>query len=343
MKRHLNTLYVTTQDSWLSKDGENIVLKVDGKAIGRLPIHTLSSIVCFGRVSCSQFLMDFCASNGVTICWLTEAGRFMASVKGRTSGNVLLRVEQYRQSTDEQLALHWAKAFITGKIFNCRIVLQRALRDHPSIDEDGSINQALALLKRSLNNIPNASSLDELRGIEGDAAGVYFGVFGKLLTDQVESISFSGRNRRPPLDPVNCLLSFFYTLLANDIEGALESVGLDPQVGYLHRLRPGRSSLALDLEEEFRPVIADRLVLNLLNRGQLKREDFDFSKSGAVLLKENARTVALKAYHQKKQEEVIHPFLNEKISTGLLWHMQARLLARGLRGELKEYPPYIIR
>lgn len=267
----------------------------------------------------------------------------MATVHGPTTGNVLLRREQYRQSDDDVAVLHWSKAFITGKIYNCRTVLLRALRDHPELNADGKMGAAVESLKHLLGRLPGARSADEVRGLEGEAAGIYFGVFGKLLTNPESGFEFDGRNRRPPLDPINCLLSFFYSLLTNDIRGALESVGLDPQVGFLHRLRPGRASLALDLIEEFRPVIADRLTLNLLNRGQLKREDFIYSDSGAVLLTDDARKTVLKAYHQKKQEEVLHPFLNEKMSTGMLWHIQARLLARGIRGDIKDYPPFVIR
>ena len=343
MKRHLNTLFVTTQDAWLSKDGECVRLQLEGRELGKIPIHTLGALVCFGRVSCSPFLLDHCAKNGVTVTWLTEHGRFMAAMQGPTSGNVLLRREQYRQSDDPDKAPALARAFITGKIANCRTVLQRTLREHPEDHTDGALSRACDVLAQCLRRLPKTDTLDELRGIEGEAAGAYFAVFGRLLAPAVQDIRFTGRNRRPPLDEVNCLLSFFYALLVNDVRGALEAVGLDPQVGFLHRLRPGRPSLALDLMEEFRPILADRLTLSLFNRGQLKAKDFERTESGAVLLKESARKEALIAWQERKRAEVLHPFLQERMTTGLLWHMQARLLARCIRGELDAYPPYVVR
>ena len=343
MKRHLNTLFVTTQDAWLSKDGECVRLQLEGRELGKIPIHTLGALVCFGRVSCSPFLLDHCAKNGVTVTWLTEHGRFMAAMQGPTSGNVLLRREQYRQSDDPDKAPALARACISGKIANCRTVLQRALREHPEDHADGALSRACDVLAQCLRHLPRADTLDELRGIEGEAAGAYFAVFGRLLAPSVQDIRFTGRNRRPPLDEVNCLLSFFYALLVGDVRGALEAVGLDPQVGFLHRLRPGRPSLALDLMEEFRPILADRLALSLFNRGQLKAKDFERTESGAVLLKESARKEALIAWQERKRAEVLHPFLQERMTTGLLWHMQARLLARCIRGELDAYPPYVVR
>lgn len=343
MPRLLNTLYVTTQDSLLAKEGEDVVLRLSGKTVGQIPIHALCSIVCFGRVTCTPFILDHCARNGVTICWLTEEGRFIASMRGPTSGNVLLRKEQYNQEESDETSLHWSKNFITGKIYNCRAVLLRSLRDHPDIDHEGKIAKACQTLQQCLKRIPEISSLDLLRGIEGDAAKSYFEVFNLLLRNKDTSIQFKGRSKRPPLDPVNCLLSFFYTLLVNDIRGALESVGLDPQAGFLHQIRPGRASLALDLMEEFRPVIADRLTLSLLNLKQLALKDFKFTESGAVLLTDKARKKALLAYHRKKEETVIHPFLKEKMPVGLLWHIQAQLFAKCIRGELEEYPPYVMR
>ncbi len=343
MKRHLNTLFVTTQGAWLSKDGECIVLSLEGRQLGRIPIHTLGALVCFGRVICSPFLLDHCAQNGVTVSWLTEHGRFMATLQGPTTGNVLLRREQYRLADDEAAAAALARAFITGKIANCRTVLQRSLRDRPQDHGDGSLSQACEALGRCLRRLAGTESLDALRGVEGEAATIYFGVFDRLLSPQVQGIRFTGRTRRPPQDEVNCLLSFFYALLVNDLRGALEGVGLDPQMGFLHRLRPGRPSLALDMMEEFRPVLADRLALTLLNRGQLRARDFEHTASGAVLLREKARKEALVAYQERKRDEVLHPFLNERMTLGLLWHMQARLLARCIRGELDAYPPYVIR
>ncbi len=343
MKRHLNTLFVTTQDAWLSKDGECIALSVDHQIKGKIPIHTLGGLICFGRVGCSPFLLDHCAQHGVTVSWFTEQGRFMASMHGPTTGNVLLRCEQYRQAEDACRSALLARAFVTGKIANCRTVLQRTLREHPEEHADSALALACERLGRCLRRLPNLTELETLRGVEGEAANIYFGVFDRLIAPTATGIHFGGRSRRPPLDEMNCLLSFLYTLLVHDVRSALEGVGLDPQVGFLHRLRPGRPSLALDVMEEFRPVLVDRLALTLCNRGQLKARDFERTASGAVLLTEKARKDVLAAWQRRKQAEVLHPFLEERMTTGLLWHMQARLLARCIRGELDAYPPYAIR
>lgn len=343
MKRHLNTLFVTTQNTWLSKDGECISLRAEGRELGKVPIHTIGSLVCFGQVSCSSFLLGHCAQNGVAVSWLTENGRFMAAMHGPTTGNVLLRREQYRKADSAEAALSLARAFITGKIVNCRTVLRRAAREHPQEHADGALNRTCESLTSCLRRLPEARSLDEVRGLEGEAAGMYFSVFSRLISSRAKGIRFTGRSRRPPLDEVNCLLSFLYTLLAADLRGAVESVGLDSAVGFLHRDRPGRPSLALDMMEEFRPVLADRLALTLVNRNQIRAADFEQSASGAVLLKEKARKEVLVAYQERKREEMLHPFLNERMTTGLLWHMQARLLARHIRGELDAYPPFVVR
>ncbi|MFZ2148810.1 MAG: type I-C CRISPR-associated endonuclease Cas1c, partial [Sedimentisphaerales bacterium] len=260
MKKHLNTLFVTTQGAYLSKEGETVVVKVDGEIRLRVPVHTISGIVCFGNVSCSPFLMGFCAENDVAISYLTEHGRFLAKVQGPVSGNVLLRREQYRKADDPKFSAEVTKFLLTGKITNCRTVLQRALRDHANkIDEQG-VRNAVARLNHLIESLDQQQTLDVLRGIEGDAAHIYFNVFDHLIVAQKEAFHFDERNRRPPLDNVNCLLSFIYTLVMHDVRSALESVGLDPAVGFLHRDRPGRPGLALDLMEEFRPYIADRLA-----------------------------------------------------------------------------------
>lgn len=343
MKRHLNTLFVTTQNTWLSKDGECVSLRAEGRELGKVPIHTIGSLVCFGQVSCSSFLLGHCAQNGVAVSWLTENGRFMAAMHGPTTGNVLLRREQYRKTDNVEGALPLARAFITGKIVNCRTVLRRAAREHPEEHADGGLARICESLTSCLQRLPQARSLDEIRGLEGEAAGMYFSVFNRLISPRAKGIRFTGRSRRPPLDEINCLLSFLYTLLAADLRGAIESVGLDPAVGFLHRDRPGRPSLALDMMEEFRPVLADRLALTLVNRGQIRAKDFEQTASGAVLLKEKARKEVLVAYQERKREEILHPFLNERMTTGLLWHIQARLLARHIRGEMDAYPPFVIR
>jgi len=341
MKKHLNTLFVTTQGAYLSKEGETVVVKADGEVRLRVPVHTIAGIVCFGNVSCSPFLMGFCAEKDVAISFLTEHGRFLAKVQGPVSGNVLLRREQYRKADDPKFSAEMTKFILTGKITNCRTVLQRALRDHASKIDEGELRSAVMRLNHLIELSSQEQSLDVLRGIEGDAAHIYFNVFDHLIVAQKEPFHFDERNRRPPLDNVNCLLSFIYTLLMHDVRSALESVGLDPAVGFLHRDRPGRPGLALDLMEEFRPYIADRLTLSLINLQQVQEKGFKKTDSGAVLMNDDARKTVLVAYQERKQEEITHPFLNEKVTIGILFHVQAMLMARYLRGDLDGYPPFI--
>jgi CRISPR-associated protein Cas1 len=341
MKKHLNTLFVTTQGAYLAKEGETVVVKVEKEIRLRIPVHTIGGIVCFGNVSCSPFLMGFCAENGVGISFLSERGRFLARVQGPVSGNVLLRREQYRRADDPCASADVARTILTGKIANSRTVLQRALRDHADKMAADEVSYAVKRLGNHLDLLNQVQTLDALRGCEGDAAHCYFSVFDHLIISQKESFSFQERNRRPPLDNVNCLLSFLYTLLVHDIRSALESVGLDPAVGFLHRDRPGRPSLALDLMEEFRPFLADRLVLSLINLRQVQEKGFDKSDSGAVLMNDETRKKVLVAYQERKQEEIVHPFLDEKVTIGLLFHTQALLLARYLRGDIDGYPPFI--
>jgi CRISPR-associated protein Cas1 len=343
MKKHLNTLFVTTQGAYLAKEGETIVVKVEREIRLRLPVHTIGGIVCFGNVSCSPFLMGFCAENGVGISFLTEHGRFLARVQGPVAGNVLLRREQYRRADDPQTSADVARAVLTGKIANSRTVLQRALRDHADKMAADQVSFAAKRLSNYLDLLNQDKPLDILRGFEGDAAHIYFSVFDHLIVVQKEAFSFQERNRRPPLDNVNALLSFIYTLLVHDIRSALETVGLDPAVGFLHRDRPGRPSLALDLMEEFRPFLADRLALSLINRQQVQGKGFQKSDSGAVLMADETRKTLLVAYQERKQEEILHPFLDEKVTIGLLFHTQALLMARYLRGDLDGYPPFIWR
>ena len=341
MKKHLNTLFVTTQGAYLSKEGETVVVKVEKEIRLRIPVHTIGGIVCFGNVSCSPFLMGFCAGNGVGISFLTENGRFLARVQGPVSGNVLLRREQYRRADDPKCSADVAKAVLTGKIANSRTVLQRALRDHGSKLDEHTLRQTVTTLNRCLETLEQVSALDSVRGVEGDAAHCYFSVFDHLIVSQKEAFSFQERNRRPPLDNVNCLLSFLYTLLVHDTRSALESVGLDPAVGFLHRDRPGRPGLALDLMEEFRPFLADRLTLSLINLRQVQDKGFNKMDTGAVLMTDETRKKVLVAYQERKQEELFHPFLDEKVTIGILFHTQALLLARYLRGDLDGYPPFI--
>lgn len=343
MKRHLNTLYVTTQGAYLAKEGETVVVKVDGDIRLRIPVHTIGGVVCFGNVSCSPFLMGFCAENNVALSFLTEHGRFLARVQGPVSGNVLLRREQYRKADDPSFSALVARSVLTGKIANCRTVLQRALRDHGPRIAEQEVRHAVLRLDHCLDLLEKEESLDIIRGIEGDSAHIYFGVFDHLITAQKPSFIFEERNRRPPLDKVNCLLSFIYTLVMHDVRSALEAVGLDPGVGFLHRDRPGRSGLALDLMEEFRPFIADRLVLSLINLQQVQAKGFKAMESGAVIMDDDTRKAVLVAYQERKQEELTHPFLDEKVKIGILFHVQALLMARFLRGDLDGYPPFIWR
>lgn len=341
MKKHLNTLFVTTQGAYLAKEGETVVVKVDGEVRLQLPVHTIGGIICFGQVSCSPYLMGFCAEKGVAISFLSEHGRFLARVQGPVSGNVLLRREQYRWADDPARSAAMARSFLLAKIANSRTVLQRALRDHADKLAGHELRRVVALLGRSIQLAMEEGSLDALRGIEGESAHAYFSVFDNLILVQKDDFHFEERNRRPPLDPVNCLLSFIYTLLTHDARSALESVGLDPAVGFLHRDRPGRPGLALDLIEEFRPFLADRLTLSLINLKQVQRKGFQAMESGAVLMDDDTRKAVLVAYQERKREEMVHPFLEERVTVGLLMHMQALLMARHLRGNLDGYPPFI--
>jgi len=343
MRKHLNTLFVTSQGAYLSKEGETVLVKVGNEARLRVPIHTLGGIVCFGNVLCSPFLLGFCAQNDVAVSFLTEHGRFLACVQGPVSGNVLLRREQYRRADDPQATTEVIKSILTGKLANCRTVLQRALRDHADKVDTQSLAEVSSRITNHLERLPRESSADVLRGIEGDTAHMYFTVFNHLITSQKEDFIFQERSRRPPLDNVNCLLSFAYTLILHDVRSALETVGLDPAVGFLHRDRPGRPGLALDLMEEFRPFLADRLVLSLINLRKVQKKGFTKMDSGAVFMDDDTRKEVLVTYQNRKQEEINHPFLGEKVSIGILFHIQAMLFARYLRGDIDGYPPFIWR
>ena len=341
MKQLLNTLYVTTQGAYLAKEGETVAVRVEQEVKLRVPIHTLGAIVCFGQVSCSPFLMGLCGERGVALAFLTENGRFLARVYGPVSGNVLLRREQYRKADSEAGAATMARAVVLAKVANCRTVLQRALREKPEGGGSAALEQAVRRLGRLAEDVFKASTVDTVRGHEGDAARVYFSVFDELISTSKDDFFFTGRSRRPPLDNVNALLSFVYTLLTHDLGAALEAVGLDPAVGFLHRDRPGRPSLALDLMEELRPVIADRLVLSLINRRQVRAEGFRKTESGGVVMDDATRKEVLVAYQTKKREEIQHPFLGEKVEFGLLPHTQAMLLARFVRGDIDGYPGFL--
>lgn len=344
MRRLLNTLYVTSEGGWLRKDGENVVLDVESAERARLPLHMLDGILCFGHVAMSPKLMGYCARLGITISFLEPHGRFLARVEGAVSGNVLLRREQYRRSADADACASVVRHVLIGKVHNQRAVIRRAVRDHGA-DHDAETAQQLADAQRNLGHIIDRlwreSDVDALRGLEGDAARRYFAVFGRLVRSPETEFAFAGRNRRPPRDRVNALLSFLYTLVTHDCRSALETTGLDPAVGFLHRDRPGRPSLALDLAEEFRPILADRIALSLINRKQLSARDFIDSESGAVLLKDDARKLVLTTYQERKRESLNHTFVGEGAEIGLFPWLQAQLLARHLRGDLDAYPPFL--
>ncbi|MDR3792284.1 MAG: type I-C CRISPR-associated endonuclease Cas1c [Terracidiphilus sp.] len=339
MRKLLNTLYVATQGTYLAKDGETLQVRYEHEIRLQLPIHTLEGIVCFGQVSVSPPLMGFCADKGVGLSFLTEHGRFLARVQGPVSGNVLLRRAQYRQADDLAAAHRMAQSILLAKIANSRTALLRAARERPS----ESFDAAAAQLAHALRQVEHVVDLDALRGVEGDAARAYFSVFNELIVAQNEDFVFHERSRRPPLDAVNALLSFVYVLLAHDVASALETVGLDPAVGFLHRDRPGRQGLALDLIEELRPLLADRLVLSLINRKQISAAGFARSETGGVRMDDASRKEILVAWQKRKQEEFLHPFLEERIPFGLLPYAQALLMARTLRGDLDAYPPFFWR
>ncbi len=341
MKRLLNTLYVTTQGSYLHHEGEAVVVRVAKQVKAKLPILTLQSIVCFGRVACSPPLLGLCGKRRVQVSFLDRRGRFLARVQGPVSGNVLLRREQYRWADDLGKSAHLARAMVGAKIANGRTVLLRSGRDRPE-EESPRVAAAVSQMGDSLRRLRDPQvDLDTTRGIEGEAARAYFGVFDELVLVEKEAFAFRERNRRPPLDRMNALLSFLYTLLAQDVASALEGVGLDPAVGFLHRDRPGRPGLALDLMEEFRPFLADRVALTLVNLQQIRPRGFKITETGAVRMDDETRKAVLVAYQKRKQEVIQHPFLEEKVEIGLLPHVQAMLLARHLRGDLDDYPPFL--
>lgn len=343
MSTYMNTLYITTQGAYLSREGETILVRIENETKLRIPIHTLSSIVAFGQVMCSPPLLAFCCERGVTVTFLSEYGRFLARVEGPTSGNVMLRREQYRRSDDPKHSAAIAYVIVAAKIANARSVLQRAIRDHSDQPNVAKIQGAVEHLSRVLASMNPRLPLDSIRGMEGDSARVYFEVFDHLIISQKTEFSFQGRSRRPPLDNVNTLLSFLYTLLLSDIRGAVESVGLDPQVGSLHRDRPGRPSLALDLMEEHRAWLADRLALSLINRQQIRGQGFKKGETGGIVMNDDTRKQVLVAWQERKAETITHPFLNEKMTIAMTIQIQARLYSRFLRGDLDGYPPFLWR
>jgi CRISP-associated protein Cas1 len=342
VKKHLNTLYITSDNAYISKERETFVVEVDNQKVFQAPVHSIENIVCFGYKILTPALMEYCAENNVGISYLSNEGRFLARVYGAQKGNVLLRKAQYALSDNEVESLRLARPMVAAKVANFRTLLQRHARNHP-VDCGAGVASAAARLGGRLADIQKSESLDELRGYEGECANVYFGVFSMLITTQRDDFSFTVRSRRPPLDPVNALLSFLYAILANDVRSALETTGLDPQVGFLHQLRSGRPSLALDLMEEFRAFMGDRVVLNLVNLKQVCRKDFAVRETGEVRMSDDARRVVLTAYQKRKQEEITHPFIAEKMTIGMLPHVQAQLLARTIRGDIPDYPPFYMK
>lgn len=340
MKHLANVLYVTTPESFLSLDGETIVIKKEEHTSTRLPLHNLENIVCFNFQGVSPALMGACAERNIGLCFLTPYGRFLARISGKVKGNVLLRKKQYDVSEKGEQSVPIAASFLLGKIYNSRKVIERTLRDHAMLVDVEALSKASAFLKQTLGVLSQCNTVAELMAFEGSAAKIYFGVFGQLILQQSEDFYFEERTRRPPLDNMNSLLSFLYTLLTNEAASALEAVGLDPYVGFLHADRPGRPSLALDLIEELRPVFADRLALSLVNRRQVTGKGFTQKESGGILMDDDTRKTVLTAWQDRKKEEIIHPYLKERIPFGLIPHIQALLLARHLRGDLDAYPPF---
>jgi CRISPR-associated protein Cas1 len=343
MRKLLNTLYVSSQGAYVHREGETIVVEKEKQKVLQLPVHTLGGLVCFGNVLCSPAVLGLCAERDMAVSFLTEHGRFLAAVRGPVSGNVLLRRRQYRMADEEEATRMIAAHLVSGKLANCRVVVNRTIRDHGGKVDAAELRGASDSIGRILDRLPEARTAEEVRGCEGQAAAEYFRVFNHLIVDQKEDFVFTGRNRRPPLDEVNALLSFVYTLLAHDVRSALETVGLDPAVGFLHRDRPGRPGLALDIMEEFRPVIADRLALSLINRRQVAGRGFKKAAGGAVVMDETTRKTVLAEYQNRKQDEVYHPYIEETVAVGLLFFIQANLMARYIRGDIDGYPPFFWR
>jgi len=341
VKTHLNTLFITTEGSYLSKDGEAVAVKIEKETKLRIPLHNLDGIMCFGRIGMSPQLMGACAETNVSISFLTEHGRFRAAVVGFSPGNVLLRRQQYRLSDDPIACGSISQAVVAGKLANCRSVLLRAARDSTDPDRSARLQTVASRLAANMIDVRSANQVDRLRGLEGEAAVSYFSAFNDLVNATPNEFIYTKRSRRPPRDALNALLSFIYALLSHDARSACEACGLDSAVGFLHRDRPGRPGMALDLMEEFRPFLADRLALSLINRRQVTEKGFDFLETGAVQMNDATRKTVLVAYQERKQEVITHPFLGEKTSVGLLIHLQARLMARHLRGDLDGYPPFI--
>ena len=341
MKQLLNTLFVTSEDIYLSLDGENILANRDGQTVARYPLHTLQSIITFSYAGASPALMGACTERNISFAFCTPSGKFLARISGETSGNVLLRRKQYRAADDPAESCEIAKNMILGKVYNAQHSIERTRRDHGMRIDAEKLAAASDQLKESFASIMECTALDSLRGLEGAAATEYFGVLDEMILNQKDVFTFHGRSRRPPLDPMNAMLSFAYSLLGHDCAAALESVGLDSYVGFMHSDRHGRRSLALDLMEELRPCMSDRFVLTLINNRIIRESDFEYQATGAVLLNDTGRKTFLKNWQEKKKDTLTHPFLGEKMVWGMVPYLQAMLLARYLRGDLDAYPPFL--
>lgn len=340
MRKLLNTLYVTTPEGYLSKDGLNVVVSVKQQEVFRIPAINIEGIVTFGYMGASPGLMKLCSDSGISLTFLSPNGRFVSRVQGATHGNVLLRKAQYALSDDEGWSLHVAQLMIAAKIQNYRNILRRYIRDYGDCQE---VDDAVRVLDANKRYALHAEDKTKLMGFEGIASNAYFEVLPKLILNQKESFPFNGRNRRPPKDAVNAMLSLAYTLISNDCAAALETVGLDPYVGFLHSLRPGRTSLALDIMEEFRAYLGDRFVLSLINKRQITPKDFLFQGDHEVVLTDKGRKTFITAWQNRKRETIIHPYLNEKIEIGLLPYVQAMMLARYIRKDIDDYPVFLIK
>lgn len=341
MRKLLNTLFVTTEDSYLALENENVVIWQADERKAQYPLLMLESIISFSYKGASPALMGECAKRNIGLCFMTPHGRFLARTQGESRGNVLLRKQQYRISDQPDASCQVARNSIFGKIYNCRWLIDRTLRDHALRVNAAELKAVTLQMAHQLERISAFSDMDHLRGIEGELAARYFGVFDHLILNQKDDFAFGNRNRQPPADPVNAMLSFGYSMLAHDCAAALESVGLDAYVGFMHRDRPGRQSLALDLMEELRPVFVDRLVLTLINMRTIQAKHFNHKPGHVCLLSDEGRKVFLTAWQTHKRKEINHPYLNEKIPWGLVPYVQALLLARYIRGDLDGYPPFL--
>ena len=344
MYQILNTLYIMTPNAYAHLENDTVRIDVERQKKLQVPLHHLGTMVCFGNVMISPALMHRCADDGIGLVLLDGNGRFKARLEGGVSGNILLRQAQHRQATEDSFAVAIAKSVIAGKLRNCRQVLLRGARETDNEQDQKLLTEAAAALANSIRNLTMVEELDVVRGIEGDAAKVYFSALPSLVRQNIrEHFAMDGRTRRPPRDRFNALLSFLYSMVMNDCRSAIESVGLDPQLGFLHSVRPGRAALALDLMEEFRAILADRLALTLINRGQITEHNLQIREGGAVYLENDARKIVVTAYQERKQEEITHPLLNAKVPFGLLPQLQARFMARTIRGDMEAYIPFLVK